>query len=70
MIYIFVGPPGCGKNTLARTMLKKDTNGVVLNRDDLRKMVSGGVLADYKLKNSENVARIGILRDLKVYLNQ
>ena len=35
-IYVLIGPPACGKSTLARKMHKEDPNKVIVNRDDIR----------------------------------
>lgn len=49
MLYILVGPPGCGKNTWVQGEIKKSkTKSIALNRDDLRSMIAGGNLWNYK----------------------
>ena len=35
-IYVLIGPPACGKSTLARKMHEEDHNKVIVNRDDIR----------------------------------
>lgn len=56
MIYILVGPPASGKNTWAQSAIRSSKKkSIVLNRDDLRTMISGGNLWNYKYnKDSEN----------------
>lgn len=54
-VILTMGPPGIGKNTWARERVKKSKAGaIVVNRDDLRQMIVGGILQDYKFnKNLE-----------------
>lgn len=48
-LILTMGPPGIGKNTWARQRAKKSKAGcTIVNRDDLRQMVVGGELSDYK----------------------
>ena len=54
MLYILVGPPGCGKNTWVQNEIRKSkTKSIALNRDDLRTMIAGGNLWNYKF-NAES----------------
>lgn len=56
-VIITMGPPGIGKNTWARARVKKSKAGaVVVNRDDLRQMIVGGQLSDYKFNKKTEKA--------------
>lgn len=53
-ITLLVGPPGCGKNTWVQNEIKKNPgHAVVLNRDDLRGMLVGGNLWNYKFNKAQ-----------------
>ncbi len=51
-VIVTMGPPGCGKNTWATERAKKSKSGcTVINRDDLRGMMVGGDLRNYKFND-------------------
>ena len=51
-LIICIGPPGCGKNTWVQNEIKKSKHpAIAACRDDLRQMVCGGNIHDYKFKD-------------------
>jgi predicted kinase len=51
-LIICIGPPGCGKNTWVQNEIKKSKHpSIAACRDDLRQMICGGNIHDYKFSN-------------------
>lgn len=53
------GLPGSGKSTWAKQFVKDNANYIIVNRDDIRKMLAGNILTFYERYDSkiENLVR-------------
>ena len=60
-IILLIGYPGCGKSTVAKEMVGKFENTIIISRDDIRTMLCGGY-AEYK--HSE--IKEGLVRSMAV----
>lgn len=49
-IILMVGPPCSGKSTWSKSYLKEHPKAVRINRDDLRIMLSGKPMSDYRIE--------------------
>ena len=65
-LIICIGPPGCGKNTWVQSEIQKSKhNAVVVCRDDLRQMICGGNIHNYKF-NNKNEDLVSSIQDYSI----